>query len=315
MNGPQRTVALALLAAAPGLAALAADPPNVVASIRPIHSLAAGVMGDVGTPALIVGGYGSPHVYQMRPSEARALARADVVLWVGESLETFMAGPIRNLSADARVVTLLEAGGLDLHPARSSNLWDSGHDHEDEHDDAAPDPHIWLEPGNAKAMVSAIARALAEVDPARSAVYAANGAATLARIDALTAGIQAQLAGAGSVPFVAMHDSMHYFESAFGVHAVGAITLDPDRQPGAGSVRALRQRMRAAGVVCYVTEPQFTSALVETLGSDGVLKRATFDPIGAELAVAADSYFAMMQANADNLARCLTGRNGVASAR
>lgn len=312
MNGPQRTVALALLAAAPGLAAFAADPPNVVASIRPIHSLASGVMGDVGTPALIVSGYGSPHVYQMRPSEARSLARADVVLWVGEALETFMAGPIRNLSADARVVTLLEAGGLDLHPARRSNLWDSGHDHED--DGAAPDPHIWLEPGNAKAMVGAIARVLAEVDPERSAIYAANGAATLARIDSLTAGIEAQLAGAGSVPFVAMHDSMHYFESAFGVHAVGAITLDPDRQPGAGSVRALRQRMRAAGVVCYVTEPQFTSALVETLGSEGSLRRATFDPIGAEDSVAADSYFVMMQANADNLARCLKGSNGTVSA-
>lgn len=312
MNRARRTVALTLLTAAPGLAALAADPPNVVASIRPIHSLAAGVMGDVGTPALIVSGYGSPHVYQMRPSEARALARADIVLWVGEALETFMAGPIRNLSADARVVTLLEAGGLDLHPARKSNLWDSGHDHED--DGAAPDPHIWLAPGNAKAMVDAIARALAEVDPERSAVYAANGAATRARIDALTAGIEVRLAGVGSIPFVAMHDSMHYFESAFGVHAVGAITLDPDRQPGAGSVRALRQRMRAVGVVCYVTEPQFTSALVETLGSEGTLRRAIFDPIGPEGAVAADNYFAMMTANADNLARCLTGRNGAATA-
>ena len=312
MKRPQRTVALALLAAAPALAALAADPPNVVASIRPIHSLAAGVMGDVGRPALIVSGYGSPHVYQMRPSEARALARADVVLWVGEALETFMAGPIRNLSADARIVTLLEAGGLDLHPARRSNLWDSGHDHDD--DDAAPDPHIWLEPRNAKAMVDAIARALAEIDPERSAIYAANGAATIARIDALAAGIEARLAGVGSVPFVAMHDSMHYFESAFGVHAVGAITLDPDRQPGAGSVRALRERIRAAGVVCYVTEPQFTSALVETLGSEGALRRATFDPIGPEVAVAANSYFAMMQANADELARCLFGRNGAVSA-
>ena len=312
MNGIRRTLVLTLLAAAPGLVALAADPPNVVASIRPIQSLAAGVMGDVGTPALIVSGYGSPHVYQMRPSEARALARADVVLWVGEALETFMAGPIRNLSTDARVVTLIEAGGLDLHPARESNLWDIGHDHEDY--GAAPDPHIWLAPGNAKAMVDAIARALAEVDPERSAVYAANGAATLARIDALTAGIKVRLAGVGSIPFVAMHDSMHYFESAFGVHAVGAITLDPDRQPGAGSVRALRQRMRAAGVACYVAEPQFTSALVETLGPDGTLRRASFDPIGPEVAVAADSYFAMMRANADHLARCLTGPDGAATA-
>ncbi len=308
MNRALGTATLALLAAAPGLAALAAEPPNVVASIRPVHSLAAGVMGDVGTPSLVVSGYGSPHVYQMRPSEARALADADVVIWIGEALETFMTGPIRNLSADARIVTLLEAGGLDLHPARRSNLWDSGHDHED--DGAVLDPHIWLEPRNAKAVVDVIAGVLADIDPSRSAVYTANAAATIARIDALSAAIGAQLADVGNVPFVAMHDSTHYFESAFGLNGVGALMLDPERQPGAGSVRALRQRMRAVGVVCYLAEPQFTSALVETLESGGTLRRATFDPIGPEAAVAADSYFAMMKANADNLARCLAGHHG-----
>ena len=289
---------LSAMAAAP-----ASEPPAVVASIRPIHSLAAGVMGDLGAPALIVRGYGSPHFYQMRPSEARALAGADVVLWIGEPLETFLAGPIRNLGADARVLSLLQADGLELHPARTSTLWESGHDHVD--DDGSADPHIWLAPGNAKAMVDAIARVLGEVDPERAGTYAANGAAMKSRIDTMAAGIEARLSPVGGVPFVSMHDSMHYFESAFGLHSVGAVTLDPDRQPSAGSVRSLREHMSAGSVVCMVTEPQFTPALIEALASESRLTSAEFDPIGVESEAAGDSYFAMMTGNADNLARCL----------
>lgn len=300
-----------------GLSALAtasaSEPPAVVASIRPVHSIAAGVMGDLGVPALIVSGYGSPHVYQMRPSEARALASADVVLWIGEPLETFLSGPIRNLGGDARVLSLLQADGLDLHPARTSSLWDSGHDHED--DGGSADPHIWLAPENAKAIVDAIARVLGEVDPARAGTYAANGAAMKSRIDAMTAGIEARLSPVAGIPFVSMHDSMHYFESAFGLNSVGAVTLDPDRQPGAGSVRALSKRLSTGGVACMVTEPQFTPALSEALASEGGLTSAQFDPIGVDSAAARDSYFAMMTTNADNLARCLERVNGATAGR
>ncbi len=290
----------------------ASEPPAVVASIRPIHSLAAGVMGDLGAPALIVRGYGSPHFYQMRPSEARALAGADVVLWIGEPLETFLAGPIRNLGGDARVLSLLQADGLELHPARTSTLWESGHEHE--HDSGSADPHIWLAPGNAKAMVDAIARVLGEVDPERAEIYAANGAAMKSRIDAMTADMEARLSPVAGVPFVAMHDSMHYFESAFSLHSVGAVTLDPDRQPSAGSVRELREHLSAGGVVCMVTEPQFTPALIEALASESRLTSAEFDPIGVDSDAAWDSYFAMMTGNADNLARCLEQGHGTTAA-
>ncbi len=283
--------------------ATAADPPNVVASIRPLHSLAAGVMGNLGTPDLIVNGYGSPHVYQMRPSEARALAAADVVLWIGEALETFMAGPIRNLSGNARVVSVLDADGLHLHPARTSNLWDNEHDHDGDH--VSADPHVWLAPENAKAIVDVIALALSEADPERAAIYAANGTQVKARIDALDARLQAQFSDVADVPFIVFHDSLHYFESAFGLHSVGAVTLDPDRQPGAGSVRALRQRISERGVECFVVEPQFTPALVETLAPGTATMRVVFDPIGTELPLGADNYFEMMNSNADNLARCL----------
>jgi zinc transport system substrate-binding protein len=111
-----------------------AEPVEVVVSIKPVHSLVAAVMEGVATPALLIEGAGSPHTYSLRPSEARALERADVVFWIGEGLETFLERPLAALSADARVVELAAAEGIHLLATREGGVWE-GHDHAHDHDD------------------------------------------------------------------------------------------------------------------------------------------------------------------------------------
>ena len=91
---------------------LCAAPPRVVASIGPVHSLAAAVMGDRGEPLQIVRGYGSPHAYQMRPSDAAGLRDADLVLWIGPTMETFLQRPLRSARPGTRVVALMELPGI-----------------------------------------------------------------------------------------------------------------------------------------------------------------------------------------------------------
>jgi zinc transport system substrate-binding protein len=127
----------------------ASDPPRVVASILPIHSLVAGVMDGVGTPDLLLDGYASPHTYQMRPTDAAKLANADIVFWIGEELETFLLRPIANLAENAEVVALLDVPGLTTHPVREGGAWEAhshdhgndGHGHDDHHDDHGHDDH------------------------------------------------------------------------------------------------------------------------------------------------------------------------------
>ncbi len=121
----------AMITAQPALA----DAPAVVATIKPVHSLTAALMEGVAEPTLLIRSGGSPHSYAMRPSEARALERAEIVIWVGEGLETFLERPLETLAADARIVTLAESDGLRLLPLREGGGWDA-HDHAgDEHDE------------------------------------------------------------------------------------------------------------------------------------------------------------------------------------
>ena len=85
---------------------------NVVASIKPVHSLVAAVMAGVGKPGLIIEGGGSPHTYALKPSQAAMLERADLVFWIGHELEAFLEKPLKTIAARAKSVELIEADGL-----------------------------------------------------------------------------------------------------------------------------------------------------------------------------------------------------------
>jgi zinc transport system substrate-binding protein len=110
-----------------------AEPPSVVTSIKPVHTLVAGVMQGVGTPTLIIEGAGSPHTYSLRPSNARALQNADVIFWIGPGMEAFLDRPIDSLGEDARVITLMDAHGLRHASFREGGPFE-GHAHDDHGD-------------------------------------------------------------------------------------------------------------------------------------------------------------------------------------
>jgi zinc transport system substrate-binding protein len=304
------SIALAVLALA---AAAHAEPPRVVASIAPVHSLVANVMVGIGEPALVVRGFGSPHGYQLRPSDAAALAEADVIFWVGEALETFLVRPLSALPGQARIVTLMDLPDMVLWRSRTGGVWDVGGEHDahgehDEHGAHGPvDPHLWLAPGNAVVIVDAAAMTLGDVDPANAATYRANAARTVQRIEAMTADMKARLAGVRHTPFVVFHDGYQYLERAFGLNAVGAVVVSPDRPTSARRLSDLRARMRELGAVCVFVEPQVSPALVDVLIEGTSMGRGVLDPLGAELPPGPDSYFDMMRSNADALARCLSG--------
>lgn len=118
--------------------------PNVVTSIKPIHSITSAIMKDVGEPVLLLDGASSPHSYSMRPSEARALNEADLVVYVSHSLESFLQKPLASLSGDKHQLELIALKDLELHKMRSGGTWEEhSHDHEghDEHEDHDHEEH------------------------------------------------------------------------------------------------------------------------------------------------------------------------------
>ena len=112
---------------------------NVVASVKPVHSLVAAVMEGIGAPVLIVKGAASPHTYALKPSQAEQIEKADLVFWMGHSLETFLEKPLESLASKAMVVELMDSHGLKKLEMREGGGFDE-HDHDD-HDEGGHKEH------------------------------------------------------------------------------------------------------------------------------------------------------------------------------
>jgi zinc transport system substrate-binding protein len=323
---------LALMGGAGG--SLGAAEIDVVVSIKPVHSLVAGVMEGTVEPTLLVKGTGSEHSYSLRPSEARALEQAEVVFWVGETMETFLVKPLQALASDATVVELWEAPGLVLLGTREGGMWQAhehGHgdahadgegehaeeheaedaaEHEGEHAEAdhahgETDMHVWLDPGNAKVLTATIATVLSEADPENASIYHANAARLRQQLDELDGSLEDKLATVADRPYVVFHDAYQYFERRYGVKAVGAIAINPTLRPSAQRLEEIHERLEEFDAACVFAEPQFEPALVDTVIEGTNAKKGVLDPLGAALDTGPNQYFQLMNDLADSLVNCL----------
>ncbi|MBL8630813.1 MAG: zinc ABC transporter substrate-binding protein, partial [Rhodospirillaceae bacterium] len=305
-----RRIAFFLAMILPGVAVAE---PKVVVSIKPIASLVGGVMAGVGTPTVLVGGGQSLHTFSLKPSDARALNDADVVFWVGEGLEAFLEKPIDALSDKAMVVELAEAPGLVVLNGREGGVWEKHADDEhDEHDHGNHahnsahnfDGHLWLDPINAKAIVTAAQNALSKADPAHAANYSTNANALLTKLDALDAELRQAFAPIKARPFVVFHDGYQYLEKRYGLNAVGSLTVSPDRTPGAKRVSEIKDKITSLNAACVFAEPQFEPKLIATLIDGTNAKTGTLDPEASTLPAGPDLYFNLMRGLAANLKSC-----------
>jgi len=285
-----------LLSAAPAFAA-----PSVLATIKPVHALVAGVMGGVGSPDLLIGGALSEHSYALKPSDARKIERAAAIFEIGPDLETYLIDPLATLGGHGVVVALERAPGVHLLAARRGGIWGEA----DSDDHGPTDPHLWLDPMNAVAMTRAIARTLCQIDPAHAPAYRANAARQIAMLSALDAELSARLAPLHGRPYLVFHDAYHYFETRYGLTPAGAVTAAPDRPVGPRRVEALRDAVEQGQVACLFREPQFPPKLIETLDEGTKVRVGVLDPLGADLAPGPALYPALLRSLARSLVLCL----------
>ena len=355
---------------------------KVVASIKPIHSLASYLMDGIAKPDLIVDGYASPHGFAMKPSHAKMLQNADLIFWVGEDLESFLEKPLSSIAKKAEKIELMETKGLQVLKFRERNIFDEhdhddhghddhgkkeddhddhghddhgkkeddhdhddhgkkeddhdhddhgkkeddhDHDHddhgkkeddhddhghddhgkkEDDHDDHGHDdhdghahgefdPHIWLDPINAKAMLNEMAEHLIENDPKNEAKYKSNLAKALQEIDKLTIDVMTDLSS--SVASIVFHDAYQYFEKRFNVNILGAFTVNTDVMPGAEQLAEIREIIEHDKVACVFSEPQFNPDIIKAVAKDMNIKTGVVDPLGATLDPGKDLYFNLIR--------------------
>jgi zinc transport system substrate-binding protein len=296
---------------------VAAQGPRVVTTIRPVHALASAVMAGVGKPELLLRGNAAPETFSLRSADVRTMNSAALVVFVSEGLEGFIVRALENLPAETRVLELIAADGLRLLPQRHGPEW-----LDEERPRASPrpvgtdpgaedpeqDPHIWLDPDNARAIAAAIADELADIDPAHADLYRRNLMALAERLQQIDKEIAASMALVKAAPYIVLHDAFQYFEKRYGVPAAGAITRRPDSRPSPRRVTQMRQRVQSAHAACVFGEPQFPQANAKMVSDGTAAKLGQLDPLGATLPETAEAYPLLLKGLAEGYRACLGSR-------
>jgi len=286
----------------------AGDDLSVVSSIKPIHSLVAGVMKGVGEPKLIVKGAQTPHGYSLKPSQMRHLQQAKLIFWIGANLETFLTKPLENLKANAKIVTLSEAQNLTLLAFREEEEEEEEEDHKGEHkhEHHGLDMHLWLDPINAKILVHEIEQSLIQADPEHVDLYRANAQKMQSRLDSLNVEIEGLLKPVKDKPYFVFHDAYQYFEKRYSLSPAGFLTINPEISPGAKHLSQLKSQASKVEAGCIFSEPQFKTKALSKVISAGAFKTAVLDPTGALLNEGSELYFNLIKNMTQTIKDCLT---------
>ena len=280
--------------------------PRVATDIPPVHSLVSQVMGELGTPKLIIPPGTSPHAYAMRPSEARALQAADVVFWMGQDLTAWFGRAIKALATNATTVALSESKDLIRHPYRTTKNFDTHTHDEGEHDATAKiDPHLWLDPDNALIFLDVIATTLARLDAIHADTYLTNAAQAKAALEALKSELNATVQPIRGRPFIVFHDAYHYFEHRFDVEAAGSVSIGDASSPGPARIAAIRGKVQTLGATCVFSEPQFEPKIIATIIEKTAARSGILDPVGATLKPGPNQYSQLLRHLAHGLLTCL----------
>ena len=283
---------------------------KVVTTIKPIHSLVAGVMDGLGSPSLIVDGSNSPHNFSLKPSHAKMIEDAEIIFWVGEDLETFMIKSLESIANNATKVSFMDLDNITKLKFKEENIlevegYDDDHDDHDDHykhADGEFDAHIWLDPKNAIEIVNEIAKTLSLKDPNKKNVYYSNAEKLNHSLNELIKKINLSINK--DARFIVFHDAYQYFEKRFDVSSAGALILNEEALPSAKKVSEIHKIIKKQNINCIISEPQFNPNIIKSIAQDSSILTRSFDPLGSSFDTNKNLYFEMILSLSNSLKDC-----------
>lgn len=285
-----RAVALSWLLLA--AAASASQVPVVVVSIKPLHSLFAGLMLGVGEPTLVIDGSTPPWSYQPDVIQREEIATADIVVWSGVELERGLADVVASRGQDRFTFEVLATDTLKVLPAR--------------HEEGLRDPMFWLDSRNMLLLLDVFARMLIEADPDRAPAYERNWQRMTESLSALDRVMEYGYRDVSGVAVFFYHDTHQYFAQAYAMHMAGAASRIGTMGSGdAAQLLEARAAVQAAGPSCLFIEKGLDQPHLDLLHTDRRVTVVELDSFGAGLSAGPDLYVDLMQANYAAISGCV----------
>jgi len=276
--------------------------PNVVVSIKPIHSIVSALMEGVSRPQLLLESSDSAHTFHLKPSQLNLLSNADLVITIGDGFETGLKKTLRNIKVGAHIV-VSEIDGLHLYDFRNVDINEMNKDEKDEHTDY--DLHLWLDIVNMQKTAQYISEQLIKIDSNNSNTYENNLVKIHSRLNKLKSELQQQIAPFRSERFAIFSDTLQYFEKSFQFQKPVIITPYHGARLSIHRTLEARKKMKDFKIKCLLYGPENTSKKVNVLSEGLPIKALRIDILGAKLNAGSDQYFNLMKGLSSQLVECL----------
>ena len=272
---------------------------RVLTSFYPIYDFACKIGGDCIDVTNMVPSGTEPHDWEPSTNDLKNLEKADVFIYNGADMEPWADDLLVSRSDTLHVVEASENVEL--------RTTDGEHEHAHEHEDADHhhgdfDPHVWLDPENAKIEMEAIRDALCAADPENSTVFQSNYEKYAAELDALDAEFREKLAPLPNRTIVVAHEAFGYLCDAYGLTQVGIEGLSPDSEPDPGRMAEVIDFVREHSISTIFFEELVSPKVAEAIASETGAQAKMLSPLEGlsdEQAAAGADYFSVMH---DNLA-------------
>ncbi|MDO4627132.1 MAG: zinc ABC transporter substrate-binding protein ZnuA [Pasteurellaceae bacterium] len=294
---------------------------DIVTSVKPLGFIASSIADGVLNTDVIVPAGASPHDYSLKPTDVQKVKNADVFLWIGEDVDSFLEKTADSLDKNKvieishfdEIKPLLGTSSHHHHHHDHDEADEHHHDHdhakhEDEHEhehELETNWHIWYSPAISKVVAQKVADKLTSLYPAQKEKIAQNLAQFNQSLDQQGEQIKAELAGVQGKGFYVFHDAYGYFNDAYGLKQTGAFTINPLVAPGAKTLAKIKEEILEHKVNCLFAEPQFTPKVIESLQKNTNVNVGQLDPLGEKVALGKDSYARFLKATADSYKACL----------
>jgi ABC-type Zn uptake system ZnuABC Zn-binding protein ZnuA len=283
-------VSAAFLLLTAGTPLALATPVQVVATLPILKEFAEQVGREHVQVKSLITGFESEHSYSPKPSDLKAVAEARLLLEIGLGLEVWVSGLVRNAAnSRLRIVTT----SRDISVIR---------------DAAEPtsqgNPHIWLDPENAKIMTRHIAEGLAAVDPSHTTEYRANLEHYLQRLSDSERELQRRVTGLRDRRIVTYHPAWPYFARRFGFRIEGDIIRQIGAEPTGAELARLAHRMKTEKIKVIVSEPQLNQKVAQALAGETGARIVLLSVLPGAIK-GTESYLSMLQYDIETLAEAL----------
>ncbi len=283
--------------------------PRVVASISPLAFIAQEIVGGAEVPTILPPG-GNPHSFEPKPSDAKRVQGADVLLVIGLGFDDW-ALRLPAASGERKLHTVLASRGLDLLPLEAGHAphgavryAQHGDEHEssDRHQEEL-DPHFWMDPVCAVHIAETLAAALEEVDPAQAVAYRARTEKFRARMLVLDQELLAKLKPLQGTGFVATHGGWAYFARHFGLRQAVVLQEGANQEPGPRTLKQTIDAVKAQKLRAVFSDARFLETSARIISQETAIPIVRLDLHGAS--ANAKDYDTLLRWNVEQIVAAL----------